>query len=268
MKKIFTILSVCALTFASAQTNLITNADLEAWTDATAKPDGWFSMNKESTRESTTVHGGQYSAKLTPYTTTATDGTIRYNNGNLDHPDIAANENTMYTLSYWVLDNDPNTRGRHWIQARTASQNITWSSDFQPGGYSSDAPEWVNVVVTATTPAGTAFLRPSFRVYAQNNIATGSIYYDDFMLVQGTLAVSDVKDFDKQVKMNTLVGDQLTLRLPERSTVNIYSIDGKLVSSNRVSDGDSINTTGLQKGNYIVTVDNGSAKISRKVIKK
>lgn len=271
MKKIFTILSVCALTFASAQTNLITNGNLETWTDPTAKPDGWFSMNKESSRESTNVHGGQYSAKLMPVPPTGT--ATNYGNGNLDYPDVAATENTEYTISYWLLDNDADARSRHWIQFRNAGGNIsitgnTAASPFQPTTYSSDSGVWVNVTATATTPAGTTILRPSFRTYAQNNVGTGANYWDDFQIVQGTLAVTDVKEFDKQVKMNTVVDNELTLRLPERSTVNIYSVDGKLVSSNRVSDGGTVNTAGMAKGNYIVTVDNGSAKVSRKIIKK
>lgn len=191
----------------------------------------------------------------------------------MNYPDIPVAENTQYTLSYWIYDNDPDARSRHWVQFRTATENIpitgnTAALPFQPTTYSSDSGAWVNVTVTATTPAGTTLLRPSFRTYAQNNVGTGANYWDDFQIVQGTLAVTDVKEFDKQVRMNTVVDNELTLRLPERSTVNIYSIDGKLVSSNRVSDGGTVSTAGMAKGNYIVTIDNGSAKISRKIIKK
>jgi hypothetical protein len=51
--------------------------------------------------------------------------------------------------------------------------------------------------------------------------------------------------------------------------VNIYSVDGKLVSSNRVNSGESINVSNLQKGNYVVTVqDNFNNKVSRKIVKK
>ncbi|MBN9337403.1 MAG: T9SS type A sorting domain-containing protein, partial [Chryseobacterium sp.] len=89
----------------------------------------------------------------------------------------------------------------------------------------------------------------------------------DVVLVQGTLAVADIKDFDKQVQFNTIVKDQITFKLPVKSTVNIYTVDGKLVSSNRVENGGSVNTQSLVKGAYIVTVDNGANKINRKVIK-
>ena len=86
-------------------------------------------------------------------------------------------------------------------------------------------------------------------------------------MVQGLLAVTDVSAFDKSVKMNTVVGNELRLILPGKATVNIYSADGRLVSSNRVDNWQAINTSSMAKGNYIVTVDNGSAKVSRKVIK-
>jgi hypothetical protein len=90
------------------------------------------------------------------------------------------------------------------------------------------------------------------------------MFYD-----KSTMSTIDIKDFDKKVKMNTLVADALTLELPSKSTVNIYSIDGKLVSSNRINSGESINVSNLQKGNYIVTVqDSFNNKVSRKIVKK
>ncbi len=93
-------------------------------------------------------------------------------------------------------------------------------------------------------------------------------FFDDIMAYEkGSMAVSDVAGFDKAVQFNTIVKDQITFKLPVKSTVNIYSADGKLVSSNRVENGGSVNTQSLVKGAYIVTVDNGANKISRKVIK-
>ncbi|MCG2792177.1 lamin tail domain-containing protein [Chryseobacterium sp. SC28] len=84
---------------------------------------------------------------------------------------------------------------------------------------------------------------------------------------KASLAVSDVASFEKAVQFNTIVKDQITFKLPVKSTVNIYSLDGKLISSNRVENGGSVNTQSLLKGAYIVTVDSGANKISRKVIK-
>ena len=254
-------MSVSAAMFASAQ-NLLVNPGFETWTDTSVKPDGWNSMNGGSI-ETTIKHSGNNSIKLIPVNITT--------NANISATDVAAIANTQYTIGYWVYDNATNSRARHWIQFRTATANVAPGSggaNFQPATYTSDAPQWVFVTTSATSPATTEFLRFDYRVYAQNSIATDPIYLDDVQLVQGILAVTDVNVYDKQVKMNTIVGNELTLILPARATVNIYSVEGKLISSNRVDNGGSVNTSSLVKGSYIVTVDNGSAKVSRKVMKK
>jgi hypothetical protein len=109
----------------------------------------------------------------------------------------------------------------------------------------------------------------SLRTYKDaNGTFGGNVYLDDVIFQdKSTMAVTDVSSFDKQIKMNTNVGNALTVILPARATVNIYTAEGKLVNSNRIDSGQSINTSSLTKGMYIVTVDNGSAKVSRKVMK-
>ncbi len=257
MKKIFTILSVCALTFASAQTNLISNPGFETWTNGTS-PDGWYATGITFT-QSTAAHSGTYAAGVTaPATSNKTTNPT---------PDITIDPTKTYVFSGWYLDNTPNGTFRYWNQWRNTGD--TGSNSLQASEYSTDSPEWKFFTAEGVPNAGATVARPGLRVYPENNVGGGIIYFDDIMFYdKATLAVIDVKEFDKQVKMNTIVDNELTLRLPERSTVNIYSIDGKLVSSNRVSDGGTVSTAGMAKGNYIVTVDNGSAKVSRKIIKK
>ena len=95
-----------------------------------------------------------------------------------------------------------------------------------------------------------------------------SLDIDDVKIVSSTMGTIDVKEFDKKVENEHFSSDNLTLiELPSKSTVNIYSVDGKLVSSNRVNSGESINVSKLQKGNYIVTVEDGTNKVSRKIVK-
>ena len=89
------------------------------------------------------------------------------------------------------------------------------------------------------------------------------MFYD-----KSTLSVRDIKDFDNQVKMATIISDVLTIQMPSRATVNIYSTDGKLFSSNRVNSNEAINTQSLASGVYLVTIQNDYAKTSRKIIKK
>lgn len=264
MKKIFTILSLAAISLGGAQNNLIQNPGFEDWPDPTVRPTSWFGTNSDFTREATIVHGGVYSAGLTSRST-STGGNVTVSAGATD---ITVTAGKTYVFSGWYLDNVPNAAFRFWGQWRTDTTLLTDSSLQQ----TTDLPEgaaWKQFSVEAVAPATATIARLSLRVYNQAGAVGGIIYLDDILFAdKATLAATDVKEFDKQVKMNTVVDNELTLRLPERSTVNIYSVDGKLVSSNRVSDGGTVSTAGMAKGNYIVTVDNGSAKVSRKIIKK
>ena len=139
----------------------------------------------------------------------------------------------------------------------------------QASSDSVDSPSWQFFTAEATPNATATVARPGLRLYPETG-SGGVIYFDDIMFYdKSTMSTIDIKDFDKKVKMNTLVSDNLTLiELPSKSTVNIYSVDGKLVSSNRVNSGESINVSKLQKGNYIVTVEDGTNKVSRKIVKK
>lgn len=263
MKKIFTILTAtAAFTFSNAQ-NLITNGDLETWTDPAGKPDGWFSMSGGA-KETTTVHGGNNSAKISPVSATT--------NGNLDYVDFPVSENTSYTISYWVLDNDPNARARHWIQFRTASANINPGSGnpFQPSVYTSDSPNWVNTTATAITPAGTVNLRVSLRVYAQNNITTGVIYFDDIVLAQTeTLGTKNPEILKNSVKLsNTLVKNSFDLYLTGNAEVKVVSATGQLFETKKVRDFATFDASKLPLGvNFVQIYQNGNV-IVKKILKQ
>ncbi|MDO5616132.1 MAG: T9SS type A sorting domain-containing protein [Cruoricaptor ignavus] len=264
MKKIFTILGLAAVSLLSAQTNLVQNPGFEDWADPAVRPTGWFGTNSDFTRTTNPVKSGVYSAGLTSRAT-ATGGNATVSAGATD---IAVTAGKTYIYSGWYLDNVSNAAIRHWGQWRTDSALISDSS-LQTSTNLSEGSAWQQFSVEATAPATATIARLSVRVYNQDGTVGGTIYLDDVSFVdKEDLSVVDVKDFENKVRMNTIVENELKLFLPERSTVNIYSIDGRLVSSNRVSDGESVNTTSLQKGNYIVTVDNGTAKVSRKIIKK
>ncbi len=256
MKKIFTILGVAGVAFMGAQ-NLITNPGFESWTDG--KPDGWFVTPAQISQSTNPVHTGTYAVGLLSANSTS----------NIGAPDVAVVEGKTYVYSGWYLDNVNDGRFRFWGQWRTASALLTDEVSLQGVDYSTDSPQWVKFTVEAVAPATATIARLSLRTYKDENGAFGGkVYFDDIVFQdKATMAVSDVSGFDKAVKMNTVVSNELKLVLPARATVNIYSAEGKLVSSNRVDNGGSVNTSSLVKGTYIVTVDNGSAKVSRKVIK-
>ena len=264
MKKIFTILSLVSVSaLMSAQTNLINNPSFETWTNGT--PDGWWSTGITYTQSTDPVHGGTYAAGVTA---PAPTGTSTSANKTINpSPDISITQGVTYIFSGWYLDNTPNASFKYWNQWRTSTAD-TGGNSLQATDFSTDSPEWKFFTAEGVPNATAILARPGLRVYGTPTANGGVIYFDDIMFYdKATMAVSDVNAFDKAVKMNTIVGSELKLILPGKATVNIYSADGRLVSSNRVDNGQAINTSSMAKGNYIVTVDNGSAKVSRKVIK-
>ena len=235
--------------------NLVQNPGFESWTDG--KPDSWGVTAIQISQSSEFAHSGTYSIGLI--------GPASGSNS-IGANDIPVVAGKVYVYSGWYLDNGSNARFRYWGQWRTDSALLN-DAGLQGATYSTDSPQWVKFSVEATAPATATVARLSLRTYAENSAGGSYIYFDDISFADKELAVTDVTSFDKQIKMNTNVGNELTVILPARATVNIYTAEGKLVSSNRINSGESINTSSLTKGMYIVTVDNGSAKVSRKVMK-
>lgn len=260
MKKFYSLFATVALVVGvTAQTNLITNPGFENWTGTS--PDGWYITGSTVAKSTTIFHSG--TASLAYTSPTSNNKTIN------PTTDIPVTQGVTYVFSGWYLDNVNNGTFRYWNQFRTATAD-TGSNNMQGSTYSTDNAAWVPFYAEATPNATAVVARPGLRVYPENSTGGGIIYLDDIMFYdKSTLSTINIKDFDNGVKMNTIVDNDLKLQLPSRSTVNIYSVDGKLISSNRVNNGESIQLSHLAKGNYIVTVqDNFQNKVSRKIIKK
>lgn len=267
MKKLYSILAVAAMaTVANAQTNLVQNPGFEN-TEIAPWAAGTGNGFTAPTLSTTEFQSGTQSVGYA--NTTATTGFYQ---------NVALEPNTEYVLSFWYKAeshrNAGTTQGnifRLWSFTKDASGKAVYlfpSAAQDPlrsnNGYLPLASTWTKHEVTFTTNDAVTSIDFAFRVYGN-----GTAYVDDTSIVKkSNLSVSDVKSLEYSVKFNTIVEDKLTLFTPERVTVNVYSLDGRLVSSNRISNGESVNFAGVQKGNYIVVVDNGSSKISKKIIKK
>lgn len=263
MKKLYSLLALVAFSASvNAQTNLMLNSDFETWTAGV--PDSWFTTGSVVVQNTTDFHGGASSLGLTSPATG--NKTISQTT------DIPVTQGVTYVFSGWYLDNDVNSRFKYWNQFRTAAGTggaDTGANALQAASYSTDSPEWVFFTAEGVPNATSTVARAGLRVYPEASTTGGGlIYFDDIMFYdKSTLAVADVKGYDNQVKMPTVISDFLTIQMPTRATVNIYSIDGKLYSSNRVNSNEAINTQSLASGVYLVTVQNEYAKTSRKVIK-
>ena len=259
MKKIFTILSIAALGTTAFSQELLTNPGFEDGLAPWAK--GPAASYTEPTIITTDVHGGTQAAGYS--SATATTGF--YQNVNIT-------EGKTYVISLWYKSGGDDSDTRLWSIYKTAPGGTavytTPDANTDPfrtnNGYLPTSNVWVKY--TAEMPAGATatILEVAVRGYTGLTLAQ----FDDFSVVdKATMAVADAGSFDKQVKMNTILGNELKVILPARATVNIYTMEGRVVSSDRVNSGESIDTSKLAKGNYIVVVDNGTAKVSRKVVK-
>ncbi len=259
MKKLFTILGVAAFAFAGAQ-NLLTNPGFESglapWAAGTV---GSYTAPAVITNDSHS--GAQSVGYASPSATTGF------------YQNVPVTGGKTYTITFWYKTEGTSANlGRLWSVYKNAAGSAVYTTadantdEFRTNNkyFTMNDGAWNFYTATMPSDPTATSLDVAVRAYG----AATKAYFDDFTAAEATTAaVTDVKSFDKAVKMNTVVGNELNLILPERATVNIYSTEGKLVSSNRVDNGASINTSKLVKGTYIVTVDNGSAKVSRKVIK-
>ena len=260
MKKIFTLLSVVALGISANAQNLLTNPGFEGGLTPWAA--GTTASYSAPAISNADAHNGTNSAGYTSVTATT---------GFYQNVPVVAGK--TYVITFWYKATGDGTDGRLWSVYKDASGAAVYTTaDASTDQFRTNdlflpaASSWSLYTAEMPAGAGVTNLDVAFRAYKNC-----TLFLVDDVSVQdkSTMSTIDIKDFDKKVKMNTLVSDNLTLiELPSKSTVNIYSVDGKLVSSNRVNSGESINVSQLQKGNYIVTVEDGTNKVSRKIVKK
>ena len=262
MKKLYFLALFTVLAPLNAQVNLIPNGDFEAWT--TGLPDSWYTTGSTVAQNTTIFHGGTSSLGLT--SPASSNKTIS------PTTDTPVTQGVVYVFSGWYLDNDTTSRFKFWNQFRTAAGTggaDTGANALQAASYSTDSPSWQFFTAEAAPNATATVARPGLRVYPETATTGGGvIYFDDIMFYDKSTLNVDVSDYDNQIKMATVVTDALTIEMPTRATVNIYSLDGKLYSSNRVNSNENISIQSLTPGVYLVTIQNEFAKTSRKIVKK
>ncbi len=194
--------------------------------------------------------------------------------------DVAATPGVTYRLSFWFKSyNDTDSTNKNNARIYSRYKSATGAIIYQNsnplsftndplrgplGGYLADTRVWTQYSVDVVAPANVATLQYAVRVYTN-----GTAFFDDFVWQDvASMGVSDTQILSKTVKMNTSVQNELMLFLPEKCTVNIYSMEGKIIRSERVSNGGTIDTSNFAKGMYIVEVNNGTEKFTQKIVKK
>ena len=174
MKKIiistaFTLVFIFGISLITNGQNQVVNGDLEAWTGGA--PDGWAKAENIA-QENAIIHGGSSSAKHTSDATTK----------DLQQDITGIMEGNEYTISYWFLDNDTEARTRIWSYWLSGATTLPDNGEeLRPSTYSEDNPDWQEFNVVLTAPTGADGFRFEVRVYKQDNVPGGSVYYDDFV---------------------------------------------------------------------------------------
>lgn len=150
--------------------NLLTNPGFEDWTNKL--PTAWDNdyNTGEIIKETTIKHSGNNSLRQT-----SADKATKI------QQEVTITPGKKYRLSYWYLDNDNKARTRCWFAYNSGDP----STGMQPNDYSTDNPEWQQVVVEITVPEGATILRFEARTYRESTTQVGGyIYYDDMEMVE------------------------------------------------------------------------------------
>ena len=151
--------------------NLLTNPGFEDWTNEL--PTAWDNKTYntgEIVKETSIKHGGNNALRQTSTSET-----------NKIQQEVTVTPGKKYRLSYWYLDNDNKARTRYWFAYNSGDP----STGMQPNDYSTDNPEWQQVVVEITVPEGATILRFEARTYRESTTQVGGyIYYDDMEMVE------------------------------------------------------------------------------------
>ncbi len=261
MKKIFTILSIAAVSMISAQ-NLVTNGDFE-----TGSIDPWVKGGTAAsyglpTLFNTGAHGGTYYAGYMGAT-----GTTGFSQ------DIGISGGTSYTISFWYKAIGDGTDARIWSVFKDAAGGILYlagdntttatGAQIDPlrGPYNlylTPANDWTQYSFTFTSPAAATIFQLSVRAY--NN--STNVSYDDFSLVGGTAAVEGVAVSKHALVKNTLVKDALVFAT--KSDIQIINMNGQVVKTASVDNNSTLDLSALPKGTYIVKgIANGEGSVQK-----
>ena len=181
MKKLILFVSFLFITSLCFGQNLALNPGFENWTinGAGGPPDDWSlsSGSMTATQESTTIHGGTYSANVT-WTTTSTVYLQQF---------IAVTAGTNYQFTFWVYDNDQYGRARCYIRWYDSEGSMVTPS--YGGSYTTDSDVWQQLDSgMQEAPATAVSAHIEIRVYdvSWTGVGTATVYVDDVSFTAAT----------------------------------------------------------------------------------
>ena len=287
MKKIFTLLSIVAISFyVQGQTNFTatydfvespTNDELGALTGSTNLTISKFSTVGATYVSSTgnryansgaptgTLNTGNYiQVTLTPstgYTLTINSLTFRVQRSGTGPRDMAVRSSVdNYT------DNLPAT-----INPANAALSIIPTNVIH---YVSDISTGQNGATITPTNITDVSSPVTFRFYFFNAEATTGTFSVDDVVINGTTksiplgTIDNIKEKNIFLK-NTMVDNTLSFQTKGNASVKVYNANGQLVKTANVSaQKKKEKKNNLPKGNYVVTAELNGETVSQKILKK
>ena len=221
MKKYIYVLLMALTTTAYAQ-NLLDNPGFEAW--SSGMPDYWHKDDSILIRqEGIFIHGGNLSLKDSLFATTQAEA-------DLFQGPVLIIPNTQYTYTLWVYDNDPAGRLRQWISWHTDSG---WENNYS-GSYSSDSPEWQQLIFDYTSPSDADSSIVSLRAYDVSPWDGDAVFYIDDAYFAPMVGVyeSEISSHTMPIIRNpVIVGVSLASMInnPALYPITVYNTLGQIV---------------------------------------
>lgn len=263
MKKnyIFILLLTLCFSATSFGQEMIANGAFENWDDDTS-PTDWTKV-ENTTKESTEVHGGSFSAKHTGGTKDLGQ-TIT---------GVVAGNNYTITIWYKVIENDA-TDSRIWSYWKDSLNDNIFDAATDDalrgpdGGYlDNNGGAWTKYEVSVTAPAGATQLYFELRTYS------GAItYWDDLSFFNNTTA--SVKDnaiagfatYPNPITNNTFTVSSNSL---DTKQVTIFNVLGKkLFSSSFTGTKKQLDISAINAGIYILKVTEAGKTATKKLVIK
>lgn len=163
------ILCLLVMILASGSTqNLLQNPGFETWIGN--MPEHWSRTDSAVLfQEDVIVHSGNFSARDSFFSTNANQAEL--------FQGMYAQPNTLYRISFWVLDNDPAGRTRAGVQWFSGGAYV--SSEW-PNLYTVDSPNWqLWTYDLAVSPSNADSVRFCIRGYDVGTPWTYAIFYVD-----------------------------------------------------------------------------------------
>ena len=287
MKKIFTLLSIVAISFyVQGQTNFTatydfvespTNDELGALTGSTNLTISKFSTVGATYVSSTanryansgaptgTLDTGNYVQVTltlsTGYTLTINSLTFRVQRSGTGPRDMAVRSSAdNYTANLPATINPANT-----ALSIIPTNVIHYVNDISTGQ------NGATITPTNITDVDKAV---TFRFYFFNSEDNSGTFSVDDVVINGTTksiplgTIDNIKEKNIFLK-NTMVDNTLSFQTKGNATVRVYNTNGQLVKTANVSaQNANVNVANLPKGNYVVTAELNGETVSQKILKK